>query len=453
MFVSFNKIDNSLHKVIHLKSMSLHPDIIRNICRLLRGNVILCFLRISKDFYKVYDKINKYIVAFTNRDKPIMIMSSKHKKFKYIHKLANLAQNKKKYSDHKFYKIISTDLGKNDIWIINFQYRIVKRSKSTDPHRWTAGEYKKYLKKRTICTDNIHFISSYINVCIKWIKKQIKSKIINIMKQNKIECYNTKTDYEDNPKTYDELLDESISNILMHEGYHWDADDSYFKVSLCKIELPKKSKIKIHLEGTYNELISKPIDKTTFKKLVKSKTSQLYLTHDNGGRTFLVICNKSNVCALVFNGKNEDYNPYDIKLKKLYEYNIPVMEYTDIIQCFPGKDVDEKYLGNSVLIHIKNNRYAFIGDCIYEFDTFENDKIIEYYSMVGNSDVPYPVALGEKYVYMMLDHSYIARSDFPENYNDWMDAYGCYYGHSRPDGKKMEDIPMLNYKKIYERKF
>ena len=46
--------------------------------------------------------------------------------------------------------------------------------------------------------------------------------------------------------------------------------------------------------------------------------------------------------------------------------------------------------GNSILLHLKANRYMFIGSTIYEFDSYE--PIVRFVSPVGNSDVPYPYA-------------------------------------------------------------
>jgi hypothetical protein len=57
--------------------------------------------------------------------------------------------------------------------------------------------------------------------------------------------------------------------------------------------------------------------------------------------------------------------------------------------------------GNSILIKVSPTKYIHVGSEIYSFTT--NDKIIAYFSPLGNSQVPYPYALGEKYAYFMLD--------------------------------------------------
>jgi hypothetical protein len=74
-----------------------------------------------------------------------------------------------------------------------------------------------------------------------------------------------------------------------------------------------------------------------------------------------------------------------------------------------------------------------IGFDIYEFSM--DDVVEAYYSLIGNSDVPYPVLLGTKNVYFMLDHSYLPRTFFkaPMKAADWEDAYQYYYGYKDPE--------------------
>ena len=57
------------------------------------------------------------------------------------------------------------------------------------------------------------------------------------------------------------------------------------------------------------------------------------------------------------------------------------------------------------------------------------DHIEEFYSMIGHSDVPYPVALGEKNVYFLIQngsYGYVSRDhfeNFPNKYSWGLDAY------------------------------
>ncbi len=70
----------------------------------------------------------------------------------------------------------------------------------------------------------------------------------------------------------------------------------------------------------------------------------------------------------------------------------------------------KSFRGNSVLLQVID-KYVYIGMTytgseIYEFKPSDEDEIIEYYSLVGNNDVPYPVAIGKKNVYFMLEQRY-----------------------------------------------
>lgn len=97
------------------------------------------------------------------------------------------------------------------------------------------------------------------------------------------------------------------------------------------------------------------------------------------------------------------------------------------------------------------NIYIHIGSEIYEFQAPE--KIDKYFSLVGNNDVPYPIALSKNYVYFMLegDHNYVNRNRFSPKTN-WYDAYAIYYGYI-PDangdkGKQMKGTKMKKFKMI-----
>jgi hypothetical protein len=64
-----------------------------------------------------------------------------------------------------------------------------------------------------------------------------------------------------------------------------------------------------------------------------------------------------------------------------------------------------------------------------------NDEIGKYYSVVGNSDVPYPIAIGEKYVYHMCECVYADRRWFldqtgnPLSDKDLKNCASIFYGH------------------------
>ena len=182
---------------------------------------------------------------------------------------------------------------------------------------------------------------------------------------------------------------------------------------------------------------------------IKGKT---YFTHDNFGRPFMVVINGNNVDIYTY---SKDFS-FDRKLEK-NDYNVLVKSYKNVKKIFIGKSIkgDDMYasfpnnptsaakvgLGNSILLNLSGNKYVFIGSSVYEFET--PDHIEEFYSMIGNNDFPYPVAIGEKNVYFLIskgNYGYLSRDhfeDFPKKYNWGLDSYARLWAQ----GPFMPDLP------------
>jgi hypothetical protein len=178
----------------------------------------------------------------------------------------------------------------------------------------------------------------------------------------------------------------------------------------------------------------KPIPKKDlYKKIhVGYKT---YLIHNNRSRPFLVAIkgkvakifglDKSITCDFWTNVVNYYYTDL---IKEYVCETIFVPKGYDAIDVYKHKLINHKSLrGNSILLKLKvKNKYVYIGDEIYEFKT--KDEIIEYYSPIGNNDVPYPVAFGKENIYFMPEHFFLPRkvcSGFKDI--NIVGAYG-YYG-------------------------
>ena len=77
--------------------------------------------------------------------------------------------------------------------------------------------------------------------------------------------------------------------------------------------------------------------------------------------------------------------------------------------------------------------------------------INEYYSPVGNNDVPYPVAFGSINNYFMLDQTYISNNEFKGlTKKNKIDLYSYYYGHSGNKNlskyaKNMKNVKIINW--------
>ena len=124
-----------------------------------------------------------------------------------------------------------------------------------------------------------------------------------------------------------------------------------------------------------------------------------------------------------------------------------------------GNDVN----GYSLLFQTGKHTYVYAGNESYAFTVANGDRILQLFNKIGNSHVPYPVAVGKKYVYFMLDMTYVDKKLFPRNAN-FLDAYGEYY-YSFRDGKggrikgldqqaqKMKQLKRLAYytRKKYKR--
>ena len=192
-----------------------------------------------------------------------------------------------------------------------------------------------------------------------------------------------------------------------------------FSAQACK-GLTKKGK-----DGTY---ISKADKRGIYKWIragntlrntqkVHLRKGKVYDVLDNGARPYRVYVDGSTV-SIYIGKQNSDYT-YD---------------YDKLVRTIKAKEVHvggkKSQLGNSILVHVSGNNYMYIGHEIYEFQM--EDTVDTYFSIVGNSDVPYPVLLGTENAYFMLDRCYVPRSEFDPKMTkaEWEDAYQRYYGYA-----------------------
>lgn len=231
----------------------------------------------------------------------------------------------------------------------------------------------------------------------------------------------------------------------------------------------------------------------------KHKNDKSYFIHDNGSRPFLVYINCSdediisegdmksytvskrnteqNLSVSIYKCDNDQYfiadndiNNDQLQNKWMYiqlvkTYNVekifigksPLIKMTDYSG---GHGTD--FAGNSILLQLRDNKYVYVGSNVYKFKT--GDIITEYYSAVGNNDVPYPIAIGEEAAYFMLDQDYVLLEKINELGIDLTDGepgidhpseikpdlYSFYYGHNNgyPAFKKytikMKSLKIIN---------
>jgi hypothetical protein len=145
-----------------------------------------------------------------------------------------------------------------------------------------------------------------------------------------------------------------------------------------------------------------------------------YYIHDNGGRPFEVTIYDNTNKVNIAKKKDDIYiNFLTYYPKKIFIGKSPSIAMTQ----FSGGD-GPRFDGNSILLHIKNNEYIWIGSEIYSFTSL--NKIIKYVSPVGNSDVPYPYAVDKDNNYYLMIENVIIINSISE-INHYEEPYEYYY--------------------------
>jgi len=254
----------------------------------------------------------------------------------------------------------------------------------------------------------------------KWhISNNICENIVKYVKTKKFRGHAYKTD------TYGKEIDNKFYKWISYNEF---ADKSSQIERGYKKGKVDKKKVNEYICG--NKKTAKDLDKKIHNGY------KTYLISDNGSRPFLVAV-KDKTAKIFKIGKDIATSSFWSDVKDYY--------YTDLIKEFKcnkifipkgydGVDISngilkdyKNFRGNSVLLLVKD-KYIYIGREIYEFKI--GDEIIEYYSPIGNNDVPYPVAIGKENIYFMLDKSYVPIKYFEGLKKiDLIDAYSYYYGY------------------------
>jgi hypothetical protein len=238
---------------------------------------------------------------------------------------------------------------------------------------------------------------------------------------------------------FTEAIDRMPCKEVMDKKYQTRKSPA-FHAKDCK-GITKKGK-----DGNY---ISKPDSNGTYKwvkiatgnnKTRKVKRKAYYI-HDNGGRPFKVILDNKTVSIYKNTTKYPEDEIYDGLVKTVSPKEIFIGKSSGKSYMSDHSPAQAKeFIGNSILLEISAKKYMYIGTEIYTFET--EDVIESYFSLVGNNDVPYPIALGTDNVYFMLDHTYVKREmvAFPKmKAVDWEGVYAMYYGFRHPvSGEEVE---------------
>jgi len=229
------------------------------------------------------------------------------------------------------------------------------------------------------------------------------------------------------------------------------------KTKFKKIKFININKSKKH---NYTNINNKNSTSST-PYIPSSQSYKTYLTHNNYLRPYMIKVYNNIKKIQVYkkqsltNNNQQQKNNTHKHINNNNPYTKNISRYTQLVKTYKvdklyiGKPIinDNAYKyyktknkanafgkGNSILAKIGNNKYVFIGECVYEFTTTE--PILEYYSPIGRNDVPYPVAISKNYVYYLISagkYGYLPKDeyfiDFPEKYS-WSD-----YSYARLWGK------------------
>lgn len=158
-----------------------------------------------------------------------------------------------------------------------------------------------------------------------------------------------------------------------------------------------------------------PVAQMVTPQRVPEYDQEHYFTHDNGGRPFVVYLanNTATVYTIPSDEDNQYYDEdcgYSDTHRMVYTKMVYQSSYQQVfIGHSPFDNFTEwsgghgpKFLGNSILLHLSDLSYVFIGEMIKSFTS--RAPIVYYQSSVGNNDVPYPYAIDrDGRCYVMLD--------------------------------------------------
>ena len=154
-------------------------------------------------------------------------------------------------------------------------------------------------------------------------------------------------------------------------------------------------------------------------KYIRTFESFTGITHDNGGRPFVVYSEGDD-------GRTFIYKQMDFLSNK-------------VENIFKGEG------NSSILLEMEDGSYYFIGDVVYTFET--DEKIIDFKSPIGNSDVAYPYAESENYYYI-LGQGYVYFKKPEEKIED---VYKYYYDNHNKNVDNLELFDFKNFNLIQKR--
>jgi hypothetical protein len=160
---------------------------------------------------------------------------------------------------------------------------------------------------------------------------------------------------------------------------------------------------------------------------LKKKGIKTYTMLDNGGAPFVADVSPSNI--EIWSQTFNDSDGIQSYMRNRKIINTPYKKIfigDNDLKFKEGIAPKGMYPGNSILIQTGPGKYIYSGHEIYSLETKDGEEINKYYSPVGNSQVPYPYAVGENYTYFILNKETLPN----ELLNLKEEAYSQFYGHT-----------------------
>lgn len=174
-----------------------------------------------------------------------------------------------------------------------------------------------------------------------------------------------------------------------------------------------------------------------------------YRIEDNGGMPFVAYVRSGEVSVFrVARDRFVDPRDWTSSLEQNRQL------FTEEVGTYPGhvyvgEDGACGEHGNSLLVQ-NGDTFVYIGPEILRF-TLPGASVVQYHSRMGNSSVPYPVAVMQDVAVFMLDHVSVPRAALEERLppEGWNDAYETFYMLEETlDKSPLLDLHVLHHREI-----
>jgi hypothetical protein len=315
--------------------------------------------------------------------------------------------------------------------------------------------------------ENNWIVKQVSNGSKRWMK--IKSeKITNDYKNRFVSYKKVSTGWFSSRKTTSFL--DGLTSDDPKMIYKWIRYNKFEKTPSSIPDGYRKIKINNTLDDLADYFGSKILltEENTIYQKIKSqlKSYDTYFIYEQSGvYPYLVYINtKLKKVKIYISENNKKYQLYEdgnfitkykwnyIKLIKEYKYK----------KSFIGKSIlnnttkseythGSKYDGNTILLELSNNINVFIGNNIYEFK-LSNDTITSYYSTLGRSHVPYPVAVSKDYIYLLTFTKFISKNNNLLNGKSEKDISDIhqYYMENQTDKDFISKFKQISIKMIHK---